>query len=171
MDGGGRRRGILVQVIRDTAGPDVESGELERVASLISDHAAEFFAEMEEAQAAGAAGFPPPDPPWLERPWIDRLAALTVPVVAVVLPKVGKRVGAVGETSRTGSSFRPSPGHCPTKIVEVLEARSFSFDQEHVHQVGDALLDGEMRVRAAQVRTHPAGGHQHERSSRIGLPD
>jgi hypothetical protein len=81
-----RRRDILVQVIRDTAGPDVESGELERVASMISDHAAEFFAEMEEAQAAGAVGFPSPDPPWLERPWIDRLAALTVPVVAVVAP-------------------------------------------------------------------------------------
>ena len=30
-----------------------------------------------------AAGRVPPDPPWMERPWIDRLAELTVPVTAV----------------------------------------------------------------------------------------
>jgi hypothetical protein len=89
-----RRRDILVQVVRETAGPDVEPGELARVVDMIGDHAAEFFAELEAARAAAAADRPQPDPPWLERPWIDRLAALTIPVLAVVAPH-GAAIGEV----------------------------------------------------------------------------
>jgi hypothetical protein len=119
-----RRRDILVQVIRDNAGPDAEPGELERAVSMITDHAAEFFAEMEEAQAAGAAGFPPPDPPWLERPWIDRLAALTVPVVAVASPR-GAAIGeAIADRARDAEIVLASPGlmliAAPDRSAEAL---------------------------------------------------
>jgi hypothetical protein len=71
-----RQRDILLAVVRDTAGTDVETAELERALGMIGDHAEEFFAEL-RAQ---------PDPPWLERPWIDDLADLAVPITAVVAP-------------------------------------------------------------------------------------
>jgi hypothetical protein len=98
-----RRRDILVQFVRETAGPDVESGELARVVGMISDHAAEFFAELEAARDAAAADLPQPDPPWLERPWIDRLAALTIPVLAVVAPRgaaIGKAITCRAEDAQ-----------------------------------------------------------------------
>jgi hypothetical protein len=119
-----RQRDILVQVIRDTAGPDVESGELERVASMISDHAAEFFAVMQQARAAGAADFPPPDPPWLEWPWIDRLAALPVPVVAVVAPHDAAIGDAIARQAPDAdivtASPRLTPIAAPDRSAEAL---------------------------------------------------
>jgi hypothetical protein len=75
----GQRREILMEVISDTAGDDVDMAELERVLGMMGDHAEEFFAELREQPAA----------PWLERPWIDDLAELVVPVTAVVAPGAG----------------------------------------------------------------------------------
>lgn len=83
----GRRRDILLRVIRDVAGPDAESAELERMEGMIIDHAEEFFAHLRATADAVAAGPAQPAPPWLERPWIDRLADLPIPVTAVVAPR------------------------------------------------------------------------------------
>jgi len=87
-----RRREILLEVIRTTAGRDLEPAALERLVAMYSDHADEFFASMQafkQALAAEPAGAdePVPLPPWLERPWIDRLADLTIPVTTVVSPR------------------------------------------------------------------------------------
>jgi hypothetical protein len=60
---------------------------------MYSDHADEYFAslqafaaESEQAQTAEPAHADEPVelPPWLERPWIDRLGNLNVPVTTVV---------------------------------------------------------------------------------------
>jgi hypothetical protein len=80
-----RSRDILLQVSRDTAGPDVDPAELELFLAMMSDHAEELFADLRATDAAAADGRIPPDPPWLERPWIDRLPELTVPVTVVAL--------------------------------------------------------------------------------------
>jgi hypothetical protein len=78
----GRRRDIFLQVLRDTAGPDAEPAELELAIAMFSDHADEYFADLQDT-AAAADGRVQPDPPWFLRPWNDRLAELTVPVTAV----------------------------------------------------------------------------------------
>jgi hypothetical protein len=79
----GRRREILLQTVRDTAGPDRDPAGLELELDMMSDHAEEFFAHLRVTEAQAEAGNVPPDPPWIERPWIDRLAGLTVPVTAI----------------------------------------------------------------------------------------
>jgi hypothetical protein len=88
-----RRRDILLEVIRATAGQDLEPAGLELLLAMYGDHAEEFFASLaaaaapaEEPEATETAGADDPLqlPPWLERPWIDRLAELTVPVTTVV---------------------------------------------------------------------------------------
>jgi len=88
-----RRREILLDVIRTTAGPDLEPAGLELLLAMYSDHAEEIFADLQASAAEGeqsqATEANDPDepfhiPPWLERPWIDRLADLTVPVTTVV---------------------------------------------------------------------------------------
>ena len=88
-----RRREIFLQVLSDTAGPDAEPAELELANAMFTDHAAEFFAELQDTAAAAADGRVQPDPPWLLRPWLDRLADLPAPVTAVC----GDRRGAIGE--------------------------------------------------------------------------
>ncbi len=79
----GRRREILLQTVRDTAGPDREPAGVELELAMMSDHAEEFFAHLRITAAAADDGYVPPDPPWMERPWIDRLAELNVPVTAI----------------------------------------------------------------------------------------
>jgi hypothetical protein len=119
-----RRLDILVQVLRDTAGPDAEPGELERVVGMISEHAAEFFAELEAAQAAAAGAPPSPDPPWLERPWIDRLATLTIPVTAVVAPHgaaIGEAIARRAEDAEiVVANPRLTPIAAPSQSAEAL---------------------------------------------------
>jgi hypothetical protein len=89
----GRRRDIFLSVVRDVLGQDLEPAELELLIAMYSDHVDEHFAEwqalaeLNAAQAADAGGPMPPDPPWVQRPWIDRLAELTVPVTTVVGPR------------------------------------------------------------------------------------
>jgi hypothetical protein len=89
----GRRREILLDVMRAMAGRDLEPAGLELLLAMYSDHAEEIFADLRAAAAKGeqsqATEATDPDepvqiPPWLERPWIDRLAELTVPVTTVV---------------------------------------------------------------------------------------
>ncbi len=89
----GRRREILLEVVRATAERDLEPAGLELLLAMYSDHAEEIFASLrvfaaegDQAQAADAAvpDEPLQIPPWLERPWIDRLTELTVPVTTVV---------------------------------------------------------------------------------------
>ena len=81
-----RLRDVLVQVACDTAGPDAEPRELQRLIDMLTDHAGELLTHLQATQAAAAADRSLPDPPWLEQPWIDRLATLTVPVIAIVAP-------------------------------------------------------------------------------------
>jgi hypothetical protein len=109
----GRRRDVLMQAVRDAAGPGVESGELAWVVDMVSDHAAEFFTELLAAQAATAADPPEPDPPWLERPWIDRLGALTIPVTAVVAPNGVALGDAIARRARDAEIIVASPGLTP----------------------------------------------------------
>jgi hypothetical protein len=86
----GRRREILLDAVRATAAQDLEPAGLELLLAMYSDHAEQIFADL---KAFAAEGEQPqsadPDepvqiPPWLEQPWIDRLAELTVPVTTVV---------------------------------------------------------------------------------------
>jgi hypothetical protein len=98
-DDPGRRRELLLQVVRDTAGPGIDPAELERAVAMMSDHAEEFFAELQAARAAAAGGQPQADPPWLERPWINHAAELTIPVTVIVAP--GGRVIGAEIASRT----------------------------------------------------------------------
>lgn len=79
----GRRREILLQSVRETAGPDRDPAGLELELEMMSDHAEEFFAHLQVTAAEAEAGHVPQDPPWMQRPWIDRLAKLTVPVTAI----------------------------------------------------------------------------------------
>jgi hypothetical protein len=89
----GRRREILLEVVRATAGQDLEPAGLELLLAMYSDHADEIFAflqtfaaEGKQAEAAEPTGADEPVelPPWLEQPWINRLANLAVPVTTVV---------------------------------------------------------------------------------------
>jgi hypothetical protein len=88
-----RRREILLEVVGATAGQHLEPAALELLLAMYGDHADEIFAnlqalaaEREQVQASEPPGADQPVelPPWLERPWIDRLADLTVPVTTVV---------------------------------------------------------------------------------------
>jgi len=92
-----RRRDILVQIVRDTAGPDREPAQLELEVAMMADHAEEFFAHLQAATAAAADGHEWPGPPRLGRPWLDRLADLAVPVAAV---GTGPFVAAVATRAR-----------------------------------------------------------------------
>jgi hypothetical protein len=78
----GRQRDILLQVLRATAEPDADPTDLELAGAMLGDHSEDFFAVLRTV-AAAAAGQPEPDPDWVQHPWIDRLAGLTVPVTAV----------------------------------------------------------------------------------------
>jgi hypothetical protein len=88
----GRRRKILLNVVRTIAGQDLEPAGLELLLAMYSDHAEEIFADLRASAADGdqsqAGEQTDPDelqlPPWLESPWIDRLAELNLPVTTVV---------------------------------------------------------------------------------------
>jgi hypothetical protein len=89
----GRRRDILLRVVRETAGPDLEPAQLELAIAMASDHAEELFADLRVTETAVTAGLRQQDPPWLEQPWIDHVAELAIPITVVV----GPRGLAIGE--------------------------------------------------------------------------
>lgn len=84
----GRRRDILMQVVRDTADPGADPVELDRVLAMTSDHAEEIFASLAAAAESADSQREQDDPPWLVQPWLDQLPGLAVPVMAVVAPHV-----------------------------------------------------------------------------------
>ena len=89
----GRRRDILMQVVRDTAGAGADPMELDRVLAMASDHAEEIFASLAEAAQPADPQGEQGSPLWLRQPWLDQLPNLAVPVLAVVAPQVS----ALGE--------------------------------------------------------------------------
>lgn len=124
-----RRREIFLQGMRDTAGPDAEPAELELANAMFSDHADEFLAnlrDLRDTATAAADGPVQPDPPWLLRPWLGRLAELLAPVTAV-------GAGAYGE----GIARRARDA----EIVEVSGG-------------GVLLAPAESRARAAEALLH-----------------
>jgi hypothetical protein len=104
-----RRREILMEIVSDTAGADVDMAELERALGMVGDHADELFAELRAR----------PAPPWPERPWIDHVADLTVPVTMVVAPGVaGQALGeAIAHRAADAEIVVASP-----RITPVAEA-------------------------------------------------
>jgi hypothetical protein len=86
-----RRRDIFLQVLRDMAGPDAEPAELELAIAMHGDHTDEYFGDLQDT-AASADGRAEPDPPWFLRPWIDRLAELTMPVTVVGARVIGEAI-------------------------------------------------------------------------------
>lgn len=138
----GQRRDVLLQVIRDTAGPDIEPDELERILGMFSDHAEELFAELQAAENATVAEQARPDPPWIERPWIDHLSDLTIPVTAVVTASsraIGKVIATrAADAEIVVASSRTVPVAEPGKSAEVL-----------LHMLG-RLSDGETGGRHGQ---------------------
>jgi hypothetical protein len=109
-----RRRDIYLQVVRDIVGPGLDPAEVELAMAMASDHADEFFANLQAVAAAGISG-PLPDPPWMERPWIDRLADLNVPVMAVVGPRAHRYGEAIAARAKNAEIIvsEGSPGLAP----------------------------------------------------------
>lgn len=114
-------RDALMQVARDTAGPDAAASELQLFADIFTDHAGELFSDIKAIQAEAATGVQQPTPPWLDPPWIDRVGSLTIPVTAVIPPKGA----AVGETitrrARQAELVTVSPG-----LVSVADPGQFA---------------------------------------------
>jgi len=84
----GRRRDILMQVVRDTADAGADPVELDRVLAMTSDHAEEIFASLAAAAEPADSQSAKDDLSWLRQPWLDQLPGLAVPVMAVVSPQV-----------------------------------------------------------------------------------
>jgi len=82
-------RVLLTQTIRQTAPAGFPPGEVDLMVQIAGDHAAEVRAELLDFERAEAAErYLPEDAQWLWRRergrWLDRLAALTLPVLVVV---------------------------------------------------------------------------------------
>jgi hypothetical protein len=82
-------RALLMDVVRQTAPPGATPAEVDLAATIAGDHAAEMRAEMQAFAATSAAERPQPDDVEMARlrargRWLDRLGALSIPVVTVV---------------------------------------------------------------------------------------
>lgn len=120
----GRRRDILLQVIRDTADADAEPAQLALAAEMMSDHSEELFTDLRAIATAGVDGPLPPVPPWIQRPWFDRLAELTVPVTAV---GPGLSASAIARRARdaeiidaAGGGVTPAPAAGRARAAEAI---------------------------------------------------
>lgn len=86
-------RTTFVQAIREHLPPDLPPDQRDLALAMHGEHAAEVFADLQATAAAMAAGGgSAPDPPWVLRPYFDRLDVLTGPVMAVV-SAAGRGVG------------------------------------------------------------------------------
>ena len=82
-------RVLLTRTIRQTAPPGLRSGELDLMVQIAGDHAAEVRAVLLDFERAEVAErYQPVDAQWLWRRergrWLDQLATLKLPVLAVV---------------------------------------------------------------------------------------
>ena len=120
----GRRRDILLRVIRETSEADAEPAQLALAAEMMSDHSEELFTDLRASAAAGADGQLPPDPPWLQRPWFDRLAELTVPVTAVgagvSASAIAKRARDADVIDAAGGGLTPAPAAGRASAAEAI---------------------------------------------------
>jgi len=102
-------RELLTQTIRQTVPRGVPDGELDLMLQLAGDHAAEVRAELLDFERAELAErYLPSDAPGLWRRergrWLDQLATLTLPVVAIVPgPErfVGETIGRITRNLET----------------------------------------------------------------------
>jgi hypothetical protein len=115
-----RRREIFLQVLRDAAGPDAEPAELELANAMFTDHADEYFADLQDTAAAAADERVQPEPPWVLRPWLDRLGELTVPVTVVGASVMGEAIARraqaadIVDVSGGGALFAPAESRART---------------------------------------------------------
>ena len=120
----GRQRDILLQVFRDTAESGADPADLELAAAMLGDHSEEFFAEMRAAAAAAAGERVQPDPPWAQRPWIDRLADLAVPVTAVgagfSAEAIARRARDAEIVAAAGGGVLPAPAAGRAQAAEAI---------------------------------------------------
>jgi len=107
-----RQKETLLAVLRETAGLYLEPAQVEIARDMMSDHADEYFAHL-RALAAEAEGPTRPDPPWVERPWVDRLGELAVPVTVVgsrgpVWETIARRARDAEITVAAGTGLAPA---------------------------------------------------------------
>lgn len=118
------RRDILLRVLRDTAPPDAEPAQLALATAMMSDHAEELFTHLRASAAAGADEQMPPDPPWLARPWFDRLAELTLPVTAVgsglSADAIARRARDAEIVAAAGGGVLPAPAAGRAQATEAI---------------------------------------------------
>ena len=119
-----RRRDILLRVLRDTVDADAEPEQLALAVAMMSDHSEELFSHLRASATAGTDGQLPPEPPWIQRPWFDRLAELTVPVTAV---GAGLSASAIARQARdaeiieaAGGGLLPSPAAGRASAAEAI---------------------------------------------------
>lgn len=122
-----RRRDIFLQVMLDTAGPEAEPVELELANAMFSDHADEFLADLRDLRdtAAAAADAPvQPDPPWLLRPWLDRLAELHAPVTTIGAGTYGQAIARRARDAEivevSGGGVLLAPAESRARAAEAL---------------------------------------------------
>jgi hypothetical protein len=120
----GRRRDVLLRVVHDTADANAEPAQLALAAEMMSDHSEELFTHLRASATAGTDGQLPPVPPWLQRPWFDRLAELTVPVTAV---GAGLSASAIARRARdaeiidaAGGGVLPAPAAGRASAAEAI---------------------------------------------------
>jgi hypothetical protein len=119
-----RRRDMLLQVLRDVAESDTEAAELELATAMFADHADEHFANLQELKAAAADQRMQPDPPWVMQPWIDRLGALSVPVMTVGDVSTGEAIARRAQDAEVidamGGGAIMAPAESRARAAEAL---------------------------------------------------
>lgn len=127
----GQLRDALVNVVRDANQPDADARGLQLLADMYTDYAGEFLSDLQGAQADAVADPPAPIPPWLERPWIDRVTTLTIPVTAVInsrqvaigeaISRSAKHAEVVVAGPRLALTAIPDPGQLAAVLLRMLD--------------------------------------------------
>ncbi len=76
-----RGRNLVIGAGQDRYGPYLSAADLELTGQVIGDHAEELLATSERVADLADAGAGVPFP---ERPWVDRLGEIDVPVTVLV---------------------------------------------------------------------------------------